>query len=340
MSSSSLSSSSSSPAYLPNPEVAAVEPSLALAFASFTEVAASLERTYAKLQMELGRLRHELEETNHDLAQSLQENQRIRQYLNRIVDGLPCGVLVTEADGLVSIANPESRRLLGLGVSVPLDHLKQVPVRSEDCSSARSPPPGEHECQCDAGAVQWIAIRCVPLETADGGSSIFILRDLSAAKRLEGEHECLRRRQALAEMSALLAHEIRNPLGSMELFAGLLAKSGLQTEERKWVEHLQAGLRTLAGTVNNVLHFHMQPPPDLAPHGSWRIAGLFGRFFAAHGTAGAGAHGIGARTGWRLWSRLTGIDWSRWYSIFGTQCFSLDARGGMLKISGASALLV
>ncbi len=265
MSSSSLSSSSSSPAYLPNPEVAAVEPSLALAFASFTEVAASLERTYAKLQMELGRLRHELEETNHDLAQSLQENQRIRQYLNRIVDGLPCGVLVTEADGSVSIANPESRRLLGLGVSVPLDHLKQVPAPVRGLLQRALTTPGEQECQCDAGAVQWIAIRCVPLETADGGSSIFILRDLSAAKRLEGEHECLRRRQALAEMSALLAHEIRNPLGSMELFAGLLAKSGLQTEERKWVEHLQAGLRTLAGTVNNVLHFHMQPPPDLAP---------------------------------------------------------------------------
>jgi len=40
------------------------------------------------------------------------------------------------------------------------------------------------------------------------------------------EREKLRRQQALAEMSAILAHEIRNPLGSLELFAGLLAMPG------------------------------------------------------------------------------------------------------------------
>ncbi len=268
MSSPSLSSSSSSLGYAADPKTSAValdKHSLAHAFASFTEVASSLEHTYTQLQMELSRLRHELEETNHDLAQSLQENQRIRQHLNRIVEGLPCGVLVSEADGLISIANPESRRLLGIGVTVTLKHVAQVPEGTRTLLQRTLATTGEREYQCDTGAFSWIAIRCVQLGTSDGGSSIFILRDLSEAKRLEQEHECLRRRQALAEMSALLAHEIRNPLGSMELFAGLLAKSELETEERQWVEHLQAGLRTLAGTVNNVLHFHTQPPPDLTP---------------------------------------------------------------------------
>ncbi len=94
-------------------------------------------------------------------------------------------------------------------------------------------------------------------------------RDLASSleenHRLQREHEELSRRQALAEMSALLAHEIRNPLGSLELFAGLLAESDLEEDERHWVGHLQAGLRTLAATVNNVLHFHSQPSPGLAP---------------------------------------------------------------------------
>ena len=88
---------------------------------------------------------------------------------------------------------------------------------------------------------------------------------LSENQRLQREHEMLRRRQALAELSATLAHELRNPLGSLELFAGLLAESELDSEKRNWVEHLQAGLRTLAATVNNVLQFHSQPPPGLAP---------------------------------------------------------------------------
>ena len=69
----------------------------------------------------------------------------------------------------------------------------------------------------------------------------------------------LRREQCLAEVSTLLAHEIRNPLGSLELFAGLLADSELSPECSHWVEHLQAGLRSLGATVNNVLQFHGAP---------------------------------------------------------------------------------
>ena len=56
-------------------------------------------------------------------------------------------------------------------------------------------------------------------------ASVYILRDVSERKRLEETQAGLRREQALAEMSAMLAHEIRNPLGSLELFAGLLAES-------------------------------------------------------------------------------------------------------------------
>jgi signal transduction histidine kinase len=130
---------------------------------------------------------------------------------------------------------------------------------------ARTATSSELEYRCDNGTVEWMVIRRARLGTVEGLSSIFILQKISGLKRLQQEHERLRRQQALAEMSALLAHEIRNPLASMELFAGLLGKSELDQEQQGWVEHLQAGLRTLAATVNNVLHFHSLPQPELAP---------------------------------------------------------------------------
>jgi nitrogen fixation/metabolism regulation signal transduction histidine kinase len=120
----------------------------------------------------------------------------------------------------------------------------------------------------DSGGERWLAVRHAAVDNAAGdaeGGSIFILHDISEAKRLVRERDRLRREQALAEMSAILAHEIRHPLGSLELFAGLLAGAGLGAECRQWVEHLQAGLRTLAATVNNVLHFHSLPAPACAP---------------------------------------------------------------------------
>jgi signal transduction histidine kinase len=75
----------------------------------------------------------------------------------------------------------------------------------------------------------------------------------------------LEREQAQAELSTVLAHEMRNPLASLELFAGLLKESDLSSECRQWVEHMQAGLRTLGATVNNVLHFYSRPAAARAP---------------------------------------------------------------------------
>jgi signal transduction histidine kinase len=107
-----------------------------------------------------------------------------------------------------------------------------------------------------------------------GDDSILILRDLTEAKQLEREREVSHRTQALAEVATLLAHEIRNPLGSLELFAGLLADAlANQAELQPWINHVQAGLRSLAATVNNVLHFHSPPSAQLLPVDLLRLVG-------------------------------------------------------------------
>src|ERR1039458_1457419 len=273
---------------------------LARAFASFTEAAGSLERTYGQLQGQVAHLRQELEVTNRDLATSLEENHRIRERLRRILEGLPCGVLVIESGARISALNPEAARLLGANfesadrlpaaLSAALDWARQTGEESE--LALLLPPPGLDSSSVDlersssnqsglsqsgsnqSGSSQadraakghvrivagqsgssesfsshadppWVAIRHAWLEQGPAhATSVFILRDVGEAKKLEHDREQLRRQQALVEMSALLAHEIRNPLGSLELFAGLLAEANLEGESRRWIEHVQAGLRT------------------------------------------------------------------------------------------------
>lgn len=85
------------------------------------------------------------------------------------------------------------------------------------------------------------------------------------AGHLRSEREAARRMIALAEMSSVLAHEIRNPLGTMELVAQLLANCDeLNADATGWVKELQAGIRSLSATVNNVLRFHTLGAPVLA----------------------------------------------------------------------------
>jgi signal transduction histidine kinase len=262
------------------------------AFRTFAEAADSLERSYGKLRSEVVRLRAELEQSNAGLVRSLSENRRMREHLDRILEGLPCGVLVERSDGSISLLNPEGRRLLGspqpqsapssssLSSSLSSSSsLSEVPADLIDLLNRARQAPGELELRLpdnDSRMERWLAVRHAavpdgqveidPANQADAEPvSIFILRDVSDAKNLVQEREKLRREQALAEMASILAHEIRNPLGSLELFAGLLAAAALPQECHLWVEQVQAGLRTLGATVNNVLHFHSLPAPQRAP---------------------------------------------------------------------------
>jgi signal transduction histidine kinase len=86
-----------------------------------------------------------------------------------------------------------------------------------------------------------------------------------ANQDLQREREEHQRWQALGEISTMLAHEIRNPLGSLELLASLLADSCPSPAQKHWIHHMQAGLRMLAATVNNVLQLHNGAQPELAP---------------------------------------------------------------------------
>jgi signal transduction histidine kinase len=244
--------------------------SLVKAFRSFANVAGSLESFYSQLQAEVARLRRELERANQDLNQSLEDNKRIRAYLSRTLECLPCGVLVVDEDHKLKLANSAALGLLGTRQAprqTTMSITREVIEKLEATSSLQSAG-GEREWSVDTqDGPQFLAVSSTPLSgNGDfGGEWIFIFRDITESKRLEKEREAARRTQDLAQMAMLLAHEIRNPLGSLELFAGLLADA---TEDRpvlhKWVEQVQAGLRTLSATVNNVLQFHSEPRSELS----------------------------------------------------------------------------
>jgi two-component system, sensor histidine kinase FlrB len=250
------------------------------AFCSFAEAAASLERSYGSLRAEVERLRRELEKTHTDLTASLEENSSMRAHLDRILESLPCGVLVI-VGGELTRANPEARHLLGdhMKVGGPVgEAIAALPTAIRQmigCADDSANPATfagatgntvEQELSLPAenGPARWLAARHAPIADMQAPSSVIILEDISERKRLETAQAELRREQALVEMSAVLAHEIRNPLASLDLFAGLLAESELDGERRHWIEQVQSGLRTLAATVHNVLHFHTLPEPERA----------------------------------------------------------------------------
>ena len=250
---------------------------LASEFSDFISAASRLENSYRDLQEQVSELGLELSERNAALNTSLAENERMRLALQQIVDSMPCGVLVLDGGGEISMINPESDRLLGLNDphlrAECLKTLRQISavsgVNLEASYDNTSSSETEQEfCVGDRSGKRWIEVRTRRLFHQSGvrdkpDQTILILRDVTAQKRLEHEREAGRNAMALAEITTILAHEIRNPLASLELFAGLIEQDGDRRGE--WISHLRAGIRSLSGTVNNVLSFHGSGSLKLAP---------------------------------------------------------------------------
>lgn len=80
----------------------------------------------------------------------------------------------------------------------------------------------------------------------------------SAARERRLEAEALRqsRLAAMGEMAAMLAHEVRNPLGAMELFTGLLLQDlREQPESQRLAQQVARGIVDLNHLVSNLLEF-------------------------------------------------------------------------------------
>ena len=86
---------------------------------------------------------------------------------------------------------------------------------------------------------------------------------LERQRRLEDEALRQSRLAAMGEMAATLAHEVRNPLGSMELFASLLMDDlGDRPAARRLVSQIAEGIKDLNHLVSNILGFTRSPMPQ------------------------------------------------------------------------------
>ncbi len=247
---------------------------LTQAFSEFISASGKLELSYRELQAEVRRLSDELMVRNTELRRSRTENRSMRLGVQQTLHALPCGVVVLKDDGAVTLINPEAERLLDLpgidggsavaGLAPELGSLLLRTAELEGGNGKEASSEWEFSLMREEGE-RWVAVRRRTLSDGTGGDrrTLLILRDISAEKRSSLEREAARDSVALAQLGAVLAHEIRNPLAALELFAGLVAEVPERSAE--WSADLQAGIRSLSGITNNVLTLHNGAPLEVEP---------------------------------------------------------------------------
>jgi two-component system sensor histidine kinase FlrB len=219
------------------------------AFSLFNQASAQLATAYHDLEQQVVRLTTELGVANGALRTQYEEKEALSARLASLLEALPGGVVVLDAEDRIVQANPAALRMLGTGV---------VGATWGEIEAHRlaAAPDAEWQLRGAHGALldRWVSLSRSPLE-ADRGR-ILLLSDITEARRLRDQLERHRRLSAMGEMAAGLAHQLRTPLATALLYAGNLAREKLAEPERlRFAQRMQARLRDLERMIQAMLTF-------------------------------------------------------------------------------------
>jgi nitrogen fixation/metabolism regulation signal transduction histidine kinase len=241
------------------------------AFELFTNASSSLETAFVQLQAHAQKLSEELAAKNVELETSLREKQAAQNYLRTILERLPCGVLVLNEKGQPELCNPMALQVLERTGRRPSGKRPRPFLKPQMRKHlADSVETGARNAEVEVpfvhgGIERTLATSGTPLTDDEGRKigTLHILRDVTEVKALQEQGKRVERLSAMGEMAVELAHEIRNPLGSIELFASLLVKD-LSGDMKRWAENIRIGIRSLNTIVSNMLQFANPGLPLLA----------------------------------------------------------------------------
>lgn len=198
------------------------------AFQEFAKASDSIINYYGVLESQICRLRQEVDEKNAEL-------ERARGYLYNILNSLPIGVVVTDKNTVI-FANEKAKRM---GPEVVSDRVSSNNVKVGEVKNGR-------------GYFRW---KREQILSGSGANEVIVFEDVTEFERMKDRLERDERLMAMGEMAARMAHEIKNPLGSMELFLSMIMNGKLRQKDRQYIDYVLFGVKTIDRIINNLLSY-------------------------------------------------------------------------------------
>lgn len=197
-----------------------------------------------------------------------------------LLNNLVNGVVATDGEGEITMINREAQRLCRL--PPPGDR----PLRLDDLSAPladalrRTLQQGAGERDLDAEIPQPnappmpIRLGTSPFHNAEGQimGALAVLSDQTTVRKLEAQIRRTDRLASVGTLAAGMAHEIKNPLVTINTFTQLLPERYADADFRTtFTDLMQHEVQRMNSLVNQLLRFARPSPPLLAP---LRLAGV------------------------------------------------------------------
>jgi two-component system sensor histidine kinase PilS (NtrC family) len=200
-----------------------------------------------------GALAERLRRARGQLQQATASAARFEKLNDDIVRSLTSGLLTTDATGQVVTINPAGVEMFRLPEAALVGRAitELLPVDVARAAETR----GEGEAARPDGTRFPVGWTRTPLVSQEGGAgTLVVFQDLTQIRELEAAAERQERLAALGRVAASMAHEIRNPLGSISGSVELVRESQkLDDEERRLLGIVSAEVERLDDLVTTIL---------------------------------------------------------------------------------------
>jgi two-component system, NtrC family, sensor histidine kinase PilS len=235
---------------------------------------------YALALLVVGLLSGTLADQLYRADQSLREKEqgltRLQAFHENIVRSISSGVFTADGSGAVTSFNPAAQEVTGYSVAHVLGRSWREIFNWHPNESSQEGPAGalpamtrfEVECKGAAGNRLVLGMTVSPLHEEDEPHGLVgVFKDLTQIRDLEEE---MRRKEWLAnlgEMSAGMAHEIRNPLGALAGAMQMLRKDAVSdATDRRLMDIAIREATRLDAIITEFLQYARPPALDLAEH--------------------------------------------------------------------------
>ncbi len=211
----------------------------------------------------MGYLVTRLERTSEKLHEKDVDLRELYRFHSEVIENIPSGLFSLDTSGRIVLFNSAAERITGLRrEAVAYKYSNEIfPFL------ALPPKPGRHEGGIMRGSEQrHIGVSISVNKNSDGEVIGYIgtFQDLTDIVKMEEEIKRREKLAAIGELSASIAHELRNPIASMKGSFELLREGALPEDTRNRLMDIAVSeMDRLNGIVTDFLLYCNPRPPEM-----------------------------------------------------------------------------
>ncbi len=206
-----------------------------------------------------------------DAASETERHRSTGETLRRVLDGTPDMIVATDEAGAITEFNRGAHEILGWSAERAMGRrLAEILGAEPDTGEARpaSERPRDWTHQRPDGERREISLASAPLLGAAGevAGRVWIGRDVTDLRRVEGNLAQAERLSSLGEVVAGVAHELNNPLSGVVGYAELLRRHATEAGPIRDLERIVESAMRCQKIVFKLLSFARRHPPEKRNH--------------------------------------------------------------------------